>query len=455
MAVGIEVLFVLALIVLNGVFAMSELAVMSSRKARLQERANQGSAGARVALELVKAPARFLSTVQIGITLVGVLAGAFGGATLASLLSEQFDQVALLSPYSGALGLGTVVALITYLSLVLGELVPKQIALRSPEQIAALVAPAMRALSVAAYPLVRLLSLSTQAVIRAFGLQQPDSPPVTEEEIRLMIREGTQAGVFETAEQDMVESVFRLDDRPISALMTPHTEVAWLDANSAPDDIRDRLIESGHSRLPVCDGSLDNVLGIVHAHALLAVCLSGQTWTITDYLRKAAFVPENAPASVAVQTLRHSEEHMIMVLGEHGGVEGILTDHDILEAIVGDIPSPGDAADPDVVRRDDGSWLLDGMIPVDRLKTVLALKALPDETPVGYQTLAGFILNQLGHIPATGECFHWGAFRFEVIDMDQRRIDKVLVTPLPPPPDDTPSGAPSGPPDAGAMTPCD
>jgi putative hemolysin len=427
MAAAGEVIVILVLILFNGVFALSELAMVSSRKARLQDRVNQGSAGARIALELAEAPDRFLSTVQVGITLVGVLAGAFGGATLARLLSEQFDHIAVLAPYSDALGLGFVVAMITYLSLVFGELVPKHLALRDPEGIASLVAPTMRLLSKIAFPVVRLLSLSTQAVVRLLGAEEDESPPVTEEEIRIMLREGAKAGIFEPTEQTMVESVFLLDDRPISLLMTPHTEIVWLDSNDPPDVIRQKLITSAHSRLPVCDGNLDKVLGIVHAHELLAAYLDGQTLTITDYMRIPIFIPENSPASTAVKTLRQSEEHLIIAIGEHGGVEGIITDHDVLEAIVGDIPSPGEIEDPDVVVRADGSWLLDGMMTAGEVKKLFGIDSLPDEDRHSYHTLAGLVMALLGRIPTTGEVFCWDRFRFEVVDMDGRRIDKVLV----------------------------
>ena len=427
MSAVVEITFILVLVLLNGVFAMSELAVVSSRRARLQEHANQGSTGARVALELSEQPDQFLSTVQVGITLVGVLAGAFGGATLASLLSEQFAQVSFLAPQRDALAFGVVVALITYLSLIFGELVPKRIALRNPERIAALIAPAMRTLSKLAYPVVRFLSLSTQLVARLLGVEEDESQPVTEEEIRIMLDEGTQAGVFEADEQDMVESIFTLNDRPISVLMTPHTEVVWLDIDDTLAEVRQKLTGSEHSCLLVCEGGLDKIRGVVHAQKLLTVCLAGEPLGLTDHMRKPIFVPENAPASRAVELLRQSEDHMIFAVGEHGGVEGIVTDHDVLEAIVGDIPSLGEIDDPDVVYRADGSMLIDGMTPMDEIQTLLDLEALPEETGKSYNTLAGFIMALLGHIPITGEIACWEQFRFEVVDMDERRIDKVLV----------------------------
>ncbi len=427
MAAVIELLVILTLILFNGVFALSELAVVSARKPRLQERANQGDSGAKTALQLAETPDQFLSTVQIGITLVGVLAGALGGATLASVLSKQFEQVPLLTPYRDVLGLGIIVALITYLSLVFGELVPKHIALRNPEGIASLVAPSMQWLAKINFPIVRLLSLSTHTVVRLLGVRENESPPVTEEEIRIMLREGTKAGVFEAAEQTMVESVFLLDDRPVSLLMTPHTEILWLDTSDSQEDIRHKLATSTHSRLLVCDGTLDKVLGVAHAHELLTAYLTGQEFTLTDHIRTPVFVPQNSPVSVAVSKLRQSEEHMIIVIGEFGGVEGIITDHDVLEAIVGDIPSPGEHEDPDVVMRADGSWLLDGMMAVDEVRTLLNVDTLPESDRRSYHTLAGLALVVLGHIPLTGEAFCWDRFRFEIVDMDGLRIDKVLV----------------------------
>ena len=427
MTAAIELLVILTLILFNGVFALSELAVVSARKPRLQERVNQGNSGAKIALQLAETPEQFLSTVQIGITLVGVLAGALGGATLASVLSEQFERVPLLTPYRDVLGLVIIVALITYLSLVFGELVPKYIALRNPEGIASVVAPAMQWLAKIAFPIVRLLSWSTHMVVRLLGAQENESPPVTEEEIRIMLREGTKAGVFAATEQTMVESVFLLDDRPISLLMTPHTEIIWLDTRDSPDDTRHKLMTSTHSRLLVCEGILDKVLGVAHAHELLGVYLTGQDLTLTNHLRTPIFVPKNSPVSVAVSKLRQSEEHMIIVIGEYGGVEGILTDHDVLEAIIGDIPSPGEREDPDVVVRADGSWLLDGMMAVDEVKVLLNIDVLPGGDRRSYYTLAGLVLVVLGHIPMTGEAFCWDRFRFEIVDMDGLRIDKVLV----------------------------
>lgn len=423
----LEVVAIAALIVLNGVFAMSELAVMSARKARLRELSNSGSHTARVALDLAESPDRFLSTVQIGITLVGVLAGAFGGATIARALGDWFNEIEPLARYSSALGLGIVVATITYLSLIVGELVPKRLALQNPERVASLVALPMHWLSRLAFPLVRFLSLSTNLLLKVLGVRQADDRPVSEEEIRIMIEEGAQAGVFRLDEQDMVESVFRLDDQHINALMTPHTEITWLEADDTPDEIRDKIATSGHSRFPVCRDGLDHVLGIVRAQHLLADCLAGRPVDLLAHATEPRFVPETATASRIVDLFRHSDDHLILVIDEHGSIQGLITEHDVLEAIVGDIPSWGESVEPEAVQRADGSWLLDGLMNIDEAKELLGIANLPDDERNNYQTLGGFIMSRLGVIPTTGACFRWGGFRFEVVDMDGRRVDKILA----------------------------
>ena len=427
-SIVLELLVLGILIVINGVFAMSELAVMSARKARLVDMAQRGSRSAATALELAETPDRFLSTVQVGITLIGVLAGAFGGATLARALSELFDRVTLLAPYSDALGFSSVVLLITYASLVIGELVPKRLALLDPERVAALVAGPMRTLSVVVAPVVHLLSASTSGIIRLLGVQVSNAPAVTEEEIRIMIQEGTRVGVFRLSEQDMVENVFDLDARRAEALMTPHTEIVWLDVNDAPGQIAAALAASRHASLPVCRGSLDNLLGVVHVEDLLARVLSGEPLALDAALHPLRFVPENAPASRVVELFKNGEDHIIFVIDEHGGIQGLITEHDLLEAIVGSLPSSGQLDQPEAVQRADGSWLLDGLMQINDFKNLLNLDTLPGEGLGSYHTLGGFIMSQLGHIPTTGASLRWGGLRFEVVDMDGRRVDKILVS---------------------------
>lgn len=441
-SLAIEILVIVVLIVLNGVFAMSELAVVSSRKIRLQQWANEGRAPARVALELAEAPNTFLSTVQVGITLIGILAGAFGGQNVSRALADQIRQIEPLAPYSSVLGLAIVVALITYGTLVIGELVPKRLALQNPERIATLVAPPMRALSRLAYPVVQLLTLSTGAVLRLLGVQPSTDQPVTEEEIRMMMEQGTEAGVFEMDEQEMVESVFRLDDRQVRSLMTPHTELTWLDLHDSPEQVRQKLAASPHSAFPVCRGGLDNVLGTVRAAALLNQVLAGEPLNLEADLRPAHFVPENATASDALDLFRSTEEPIALVIDEHGSIQGIVTEHDMLEAIVGTLPSAQDDDMPQVVEREDGSWLVDGLLYITPLKELLGVQQLPEESRGGYQTLGGMMMDRLDTIPQVGQGFTWDAYTFEVVDMDGLRVDKVLITRRPTeevaPPEETP-----------------
>ena len=341
-SVFIEATLIFMLILLNGVFSMSEMAVVSSRKARLQDQANRGSGKARSALALAESPDRFLSTVQIGITLVGVLSGAFGGQTIAGLISDAAEKSPLLAPYSNAIGLGLVVLVITYLTLVLGELLPKRIALQNPERIASTVAGPMTFISKVASPLVHLLSTSTRLVGRLIGLPARTEQPVTEEEIRILIEQGTEAGIFKASEQDMVESVFRLDDRHISSLMTPHTEIVWLDVNDSPEEIRTKLRECKYSSVPVVRGSLDSLVGIVRANDVVTQLLASEPLNLEKLARPVLFVPETTTVSRRVEQLRRSAEPSVMVIDEHGGIQGLITEHDILEAIVGALPSAHD-----------------------------------------------------------------------------------------------------------------
>ena len=423
-----EVLIILLLILLNGVFAMSEMAIVSARKARLQQLASQGNAKAYTALELASAPNVFLSTVQIGITLVGVLAGAFGEATVAKKVAGWLSQIQWLAPYSEGAGLGLVVIGITYLSLVIGELVPKRLALHSPERIASEVAIPMRVLSRIGYPLVRLLGASTDAVLKLLGIGPSEDPPVTEEEIKVLIEQGTRAGVFQEAEQDMLTGVFRLNDRRVTALMTPRTEIVWLDIRDSMDEIRVEITSSGYSRFPVCEEDLDNVLGVVQVKDMLAHCLADDPIDLRVLLHLPLFVPESTPASRVLELFKRSGMHLALVINEYGGVEGLVTLTDLLEQIVGDV----DVGEPQVIKRKDGSWLLDGMLPVDEFKEMFGLPRLPGEGQGNYQTLGGFVMAYLGRIPAAADQFQWGRLSFEVVDMDGKRVDKVLVRPIEP-----------------------
>ncbi len=425
--VAFEILFILLLVLANGIFAMSEMAVVAARKTRLRQLADRGDAKARAALEMAHAPESFLSTIQIGITLVGILAGALGGGTIAGQLAFQMSRVPLLAPYSEALSLGMVVLGITYLALILGELVPKRLALNSPERIAAAVAPSMRTLSRIASPVVRLLGASTTLVLRALGAGRAAEHPVTAEEVKILIEEGTRAGMFEEAEQDMVERVFRLGDRRVSALMTPRLETIWLDANDSSHELRRKISGSVHSWFPVSEGSLDNVLGVVRAKELLTDCIGGQPIELRKASRRPLFVPESMGALKVLELFKQTGTHVALVIDEFGNVEGLVTLNDILEAIVGDMPSAGVPAEPQVVRREDGSWLLDGRLPIDEFRDLFGNREMPEHEKDNYQTLAGFVLTRLGRIPSAADHFEWNGLRFEVMDMDDNRVDKVLV----------------------------
>lgn len=415
------------LVFANGIFSMSEMAVVSARKARLQQLANSGDARARAALELANSPDRFLSTVQIGITLVGILAGAFGGATIAEQIGVYVAVIPALEPYGKVLGLGIVVLFITYLSLIFGELVPKRLALNNPERIASFAAQPMHALSRLAAPFVRFLSFSSNAVLRIFGVQPSNDPPVTEEEIKVLIEQGTQAGIFEEAEQDLVESVFRFGDRRVSVLMTPRLDIVWIEAKATDAEIRRKMAQSHFSRFPVCDGKIDNVIGVVKAKEYLA--LPKETASLKTVLKQPLFVPETTKALQALEMFKRSHTHIALIIDEHGALEGLVTTNDVLEAIVGDIALPADHADLYVVQREDGSWLLDGALPIDEFKEIFSIRQLPAERKSGYQTLAGFVLSHLGRVPAETDNFEWNGLRFEVMDMDGNRVDKVLVAP--------------------------
>lgn len=425
-----EIIVVFLLLLANGMFAMSEIAIVSARKARLHQLAEAGNRGARAALALVGDPTQFLATIQVGITLIGILAGAFGGATIAEGLANRLKAIPSLEPYSHAIGVAIVVLGITYFSLIIGELVPKRLALGNAERIASTVAAPMRFLCAFSSPVVRLLSLSTDVVIRLLGVKHSQSPPVTPEEIKVLIEQGTETGVFEEAEQEMIESVLRLDERQVGAFTTPRTQIVWLDLKDSVERIRRKIAESQYSRFPVSRDALDNVLGIIRAKDILTQCLAGHPLDLKALLRPAVFIPETISALKALELLKKKGAHLALVTDEYGGIQGVVTHHDILEAIVGFLPSAGAPAEPQAVQRDDGSWLIDGLMDIEQLKEIFALKKLPGEEYGGYHTVGGFVMSQTSSIPSVGQHFAWGNLRFEVVDMDGRRVDKVLVTPV-------------------------
>jgi putative hemolysin len=427
---GLEILALFLLILANGAFALSEIAVVSSRKARLAQRAADGEPGAKAALDLANDPGPFLSTVQIGITLIGILTGALGGATLTDSLAARLDDLPAIAPYSRPLALGIVVLGITFVSLVLGELAPKRLGLNNPERIAALVARPMRLLARIARPAERILSLTTEGLLRILGVRPSTEPPVTEEEIHLLVRQGTHAGVFDQVEQAMLGRVLRLGDRRVSGLMLPRTEVVWLDLEDPPEENRQKIIAHRHSLFPVCRGNFDHVLGVVEARDLLARCLSGEPLDLEAAIETPHFVPEGTRALKLLQTFRETGRHVALVVDEYGGTLGLITSTDLLEAIVGDLPSAEELLEPEAVRREDGSWLIDGLMPVEEFRELVGLRELPDGGSENYETLGGLVMTRLARIPVAGDLFEWEEYRFEVVDMDGHRVDKVLVTPL-------------------------
>ena len=427
----IEIVAIVLLVLANGAFALSEIAIVSARKARLRQHAEEGKRQAGVALDLAGDPSQFLSTVQIGMTVVATLAGAFGGVTLAAKLARWLSTIPALAPHSETIAIVVVVVAISYLSLILGELAPKRIALSEPERVAMAVALPMRWLSRAAGPAVRFLSWSTDIVLRVVPVPQRGESPVTEEEVRLMIEEGTEAGAFEAAEQEMIEGVFRLGDRRAVELMRPRMSIVWLDIQDSPETLRATISGNTYSRFPVGDGSLDQVLGYVQVKDLFDSCLEGRPLDIRACIRPLPTVPGTMRALKLLEVFQQSRTHIALVVNEHGVAEGLITMHDILEAVVGDLPAPGEKADAHATRREDGSWLVDGATPIFEVKELLGLRELPGEDDAGFTTLAGFVTTQLGRIPAAGEHFEVGGKRYEVVDMDRSRVDKVLISDVP------------------------
>ena len=424
----LEISILIFLILLNGVFALSELAIVSSRRERLQMLVDEGNKGASIALAMAQEPTALLSTVQVGITLIGILAGAFGGASLSDELAQLIAPIPVIGAYARTISLAIVVGTITYFSVVLGELVPKRLALRDPERIAAMVARPMSLLSRIARPLVRLLTLSTAFFLRVLGVRETVSESmVSEEEIKVLIEQGALAGVFEEAERDMVESIFRFGDRQLRSIMTPRTEIVWLDINDSEEIIRETVSQSHHSRFPVCDDSIDRVLGIVEAKDLLSSSWSDEPFDLRAVMRAPVFLPETMPALRALEKFKQTGNQSALLVDEFGGIEGMVTLIDMMEAIVGDIPTLEEIAEPPVVRREDGSLLVEGYLDVEDLKELLDVDELPDEED--YQTLGGFVVLRLGRLPRVGDIVEWLGYRFEIVDMDGNRVDKVLIMP--------------------------
>jgi len=429
MPIYANVILIAILFLFNAIFAMYEIGMVSARRARLQQRAKDGSTGAVDALELLNDPnQQYLSTVQIMITLIDTLAGGIGGAMLAAPLASILKRADWLAPVADTVALISVVVVITYFSIVMGELIPKRMAVSRPEDVVVQLSPIARVLARMLRPLTRFLSTSTNLGIKLLRIDTQAEPAVTEDEIKVMIDQGREIGVFEEIERDMVSSIFRLGDRRVDTMMTPRTEIAWVDVQDHSGEYVETVRNSGRSCLPVARGGLDDVIGLVSVKDLLGVDLETEDFDIEDYVKPALFMPANLPALVALEVFRNAGTQDALVIDEYGGLRGMVTLHDVLEAIVGMLPEDIDDRVRMSVRREDGSWLFDGMIVIDELKEVLGLSALPEEERAGFQTLGGFIMSRLGSIPKAGQFFDWGRYRFEVVDMDGMRVDKVLVS---------------------------
>ncbi len=427
-AVLLEIIIITVLLLGNGLFAMTEIAVVSARKGRLRSLADAGDRRAKAALELLESPNRFFSTVQVGITLVGVLAGAFGGATLADVISDSLKRFPQLAPYADGLSIGVVVVLITYFSLIIGELVPKRLALTNPEAIARWMAGPMMKLSRVASPIVRLLSFSTETVLRILRVSQVKQAAVSEEEIKGLVQEGVKAGVLNNVESRMVESVLALDHLPVKDIMTPRAKIMFLRKDDAHEYVWHKIVVSGHSEFPLCDADRDHILGIVSVKAIYAHLAAGIPVRLTDLAEMPLVVPSVQPVLRLLEGFRQSRKTIALVADEFGAIVGLVTMHDVLEAITGEIPSREERSKPRARHREDGSWLVDGLMEIEALERKITGLRFPRAEATQYQTLGGFLLAQFSRVPAESEALEWNGFRFEVIDMDHLRIDKVLIT---------------------------
>jgi len=422
-----EIAAVVVLILLNGFFSLAEMALVAAKKVRLSAAAKQGSKNAAQALSLLEEPDRLFSTVQIGITLIGIVTGAIGGAALAGHLTGWLSTHAALRPYAGTLSLGAIILATTYLTLVFGELIPKKMAFSNPERFARAASPLMLLLRKALHPAVALLSASSSAAARLLGLTQ-EAQAITEEDIKGFINEGVRVGVVHRSEQGMLERIFRLGDRRVASLMTHRSKVDWLDINASEEELLAKLAESQYSRFPVCDGELHAVLGVVKARDFLAARATNQHVSLRDHLQAPVFIQDTTRALALLEAFqRRGRMHFAVVVDEYGDIMGIATLKDILEAIVGDLPDPEEDAEPQVVQRADGSWLLDGLLPLDEVCHLAGI-CRGEDSEEGFITLAGFLLHRLGRIPKIGDVIEWKGFRFETVDMDGRRIDRVLLS---------------------------
>ena len=431
-----DIVLLLLLVLLNGVFAMSEMAVVSSRKSRLQSLADDGGPGAHAALKLHQDPSGFLSTIQVGITSVGILSGAIGEAALADPLAGWISGIPTLAPHAQTIALSITVVALTYFSVVVGELVPKRLAMLAPEGIASIVARPMMLLARVGHPLVVLLSTSSSALLRLLGARRREEPPVTDEEIKVLMEQGAEAGVFHESEQEIVSNVLRLDEQRILAIMTPRRDMFVIDLDEDEATVRRQIAETVYSRVVVCRGGLEHILGVLHTGDLLKKALDGHRITLADIesaLRPPLYVPETVTTTRLLENFRRARLQFAVIVDEYGDVQGLVTLTDVLAAIVGELSEPQALEERDMVRREDGSWLVDGDVGIERLKSTLGIDAdLPGEDEGGFHTLGGFIMHALGRIPAPADHCAAAGWRFEVMDMDRNRVDKVLVAQVPP-----------------------
>lgn len=427
--ISLEVIIIFVLLLANGVFAMAEIAIVSSKKVRLQQQALDGDAKAKIALGIANSPGEFLSTVQIGITLVGILSGAFGGATIAEHLEVYIQQtIPAVATYAEAISVVVVVATLTYFSIIIGELVPKRIALRNPEMIARLLSPAMKIITTAARPFERVLTVSTNLVLKLFGVHgDATEPPITEEEVKSMVDVGTKAGIFDRSEQLMVESALSFADKGVISIMTLRQDIVWLDIYDSIETNRKKMEKAPHSHFPVVEKNLDGLTGTVHTKDLYCKNPNADR-PLTDFVEAPTFIPETSTVLKVLEHFKRSRIHIAFVIDEFGSINGLVTLNDILEALVGDLPSDGNSQDKQIIARQDGSWYIDGLLPIDKFKTFFNIRELPDDHK--YQTVAGLVLKILGRIPKQAETVDFENFKFEVADLDGNRIDKLILTDL-------------------------
>ena len=422
-----EYFIILFLLILNGLFAMSEIALVSSKRARLEEKAKKGNSGAKTALKLLEEPERFLSTVQIGITLVGIVAGAFGGLTLADDLAPTLEKINWLAPYAHQAAIAIVVTIITYFSLIIGELVPKTIAFNNPEGITITLAPFMKFLSWITTPVVAFLSLSTKVFLKVLMIKEKDETPVTEEELKILIEKGTQFGTLEHNESELLKRIFRFGDRRAYDIMTNRQDVVLININDPIEKIKQQVYENTFSRYPVCDDSPDNIIGIFTIKDFFHKLNTDSNFLLKNILSQPLFIPDNLTGVTIFEKFRDAKTYVAVVIDEYGSFEGIITLHDLIENIFGDLPDKHEAEEVAIFKRDDGSMLIEGSILIDELKEQLQISFADEEN---FSTLGGFMMYKLNRIPKIGDKFEYESYLFEIVDMDGKRVDKVLVTQL-------------------------